>query len=372
MIYLDHHAASPPNEAVLDAMDRAAREAWGNPSSTHAVGRRAHALLERGRDQVAAAFGARARDVIFTSGGTEACNLGVLGLASEARGILTNAIEHPAVSAAVERLEVRGLPVVRLSARADLAPDLSAMRRALPEPGWLVVWQWVNHETGAVQAIEGYAAACRAAGARLFVDATQGVGKLPLGATLSGAHAFAIAGSKLSGPAASGALVLGDGVEPTPQLVGGGQESGRRGGSPNVSSAVGLGLACAALAARLEAMPRVELLRDRLEAHLVSLGGVVNGAEGPRVSTVVNVSLPSWRSDHLVAALDVEGLACSSGAACSSGLGQSSPVLGALYPDDGWRASHALRLSLGPTTTEAEVEQAMVILSKVVARASRP
>ncbi|NOY92900.1 MAG: aminotransferase class V-fold PLP-dependent enzyme [Deltaproteobacteria bacterium] len=220
-----------------------------------------------------------------------------------------------------------------------------------------------------MQPLDRCVEACHAAGAHLFVDATQGVGKLPLTSALRMADAYAIAGSKLSGPAGSGALVL-RGAEVAPQVVGGGQESGRRGGSPGLAAAVGLGVACAALEGRLSAMERVGRLRDRLEAQLEGLGARVNGAEGPRVASVVNASLADWRGDLLVAALDLEGLACSSGAACSSGVSGGSAVLAALYPDEPWRASHALRLSLGPGTTEPEVARASAILTKVIARSS--
>jgi len=366
-VYLDHHAASPPHAQVLERMRQAEKDAWANSSSVHSAGRRALALLEGARSEVADAVGVRPDRVVFTSGGTEACNLGVLGLARGATRVVTNGTEHPAVGVAVAALQERGVSSVRLSARMDDWPDEGAWARALPEPGALVAWQWVNHETGAIQPIARLAEICREHSARLFIDATQGLGKLPWQSVP--ASAWAIAGSKVGGPAGTGALVLAPAVEPDSRVLGGGQERGRRGGTPSVVGAVGLGAACLRLTERLAEMPRLAALRDRLEAALVELGCVVNGGEGERVATVVDVSVPRWRGDLLAAALDLEGLQISSGAACSSGVSAGSGVVRALYPDEPWRAESTLRASLGPNTTDADIEQATTILQRVIRRA---
>lgn len=355
--------------AVTARMERVRREAWANPSSVHREGRAAARELERARAELAEAVGVSTDRVVFTSGGTEAANLGVLGLAEDARGVVTNGVEHPAVGAAVAALSDAGVPCRRLGARLDRWPTDAAWDEALPEPGWLVAWQWVNHETGTVQPIERVLAACRRRGARLFVDAVQGLGKLPWPREVLGAASFSVAGTKVGGPAGSGALVLAPGVEPTSRTLGGMQERGRRAGTPDVVAAAGLAEAAMGAAARLADMPRIAALRDRIERRLVSLGAVVNGAEGARVATVSDVSIRGWRGDTLVAALDLAGLAASAGAACSSGVDQGSTVIAGLYPEDAWRARHALRLSLGCSTTVEEVERAEQILDHVLRRA---
>lgn len=350
-------------------MAQARAEAWANPSSVHAAGRVARRHLEASRARVAGALGASPADVVLTGGGTEACNLGVLGLGSGAARIVTTDVEHPAVARAVERLAGRGASVVRLSVGGGVAPTPEALERCLDE-GALVAVQWINHETGTVLPVASYADVCRRRGARLFVDATQALGKVPVDVRRLGADAVAVAAHKMGGPAAAGALWVGRGVDVDPVLAGGAQERGRRPGTLDVVAHAGFGAACEAVPERLAAMPRVADLRDRLEAFLVSRGGAVNGGGGLRASTVTNVSIRGWKSDVLVAALDVEGLCASSGAACSSGLAEPSAVVGAMHPDAPWRAESALRLSLGPETTEGDVGAAEKALERVLARAA--
>ena len=254
-------------------------------------------------------------------------------------------------------VRTRGNATVHVVLRAQLRPNTR-----------LVAIQWINHETGTVFPVAEYARVCRGAGVPLFVDAVQGLGKLPLSVEELGADLVACAAHKTGGPAGSGALWVRHGVDLDPVLHGGSQERGRRGGTPDVVAHAGFGAACQLLGERLSAQPRIATLRDRIEHALLVLGAVRNASSGPRVSTVSNTSVRGWRGEALIAALDVEGLAASSGAACSSGLQEPSPVLRAMHPDESWRAGAALRLSFGVETTEIEQESALALIAKVLAR----
>jgi cysteine desulfurase len=351
-------------------MRSAGGDAWANPASVHAAGRAARALLERAREQVAAAIGAKPADVVLTSGGTEACNLAVLGL-PVARGahVVTTAIEHPAVSAAVERLAgERGVRSTALPVPHGRAPSAEQLAGALERDTALVAVQWINHETGSELPIAAYAEVCRRARVPLFVDATQAAGRVAIDLTALPVTALALASHKLGGPAGAGALYVARGSELDPRLVGGAQERGRRAGSPDVLGAVGFGAACEALPERLAARPQLERLAARAQTELVRLGGVINGDAGPRAPSVCSASFRGARGDELVAALDLEGVCASSGAACSSGVPAPSKVLLAMYPEEPWRAQSALRLSFGPETTESELDTALAALGRVLAR----
>lgn len=371
MIYLDHHAASPMSAAVRGAMERARERAWANPSSVHAAGRAARAALEEGRAALARAIGAAPADVVLTAGGTEACNLGVLGLAAAARPrrVVTTAIEHPAVAEPVAALEREGAEVIRLEVPDGRPPPLEALDAALEGAG-LAAIGWVNAETGTILPVDAYAERCRARGVPLFVDATQALGKLEVDVGKIGASAVALAAVKIGGPPGAGALWIARDTALEARALGGAQERGRRAGSLDAAAALGFGVACAALGARLAAMPEVARRRDRLERALVAHGGVVNGALGPRVATVTSASVRGWRGSRLVAALDLEGLCASSGSACSSGVDAPSAVVAAMTPGEPWRAESALRLSLSVDTTDAEVDEAVSILERVLARRS--
>ena len=377
-VYLDHHAATPLCDAARRAMADAEDVAWANPASVHGAGRKARAWLERAREQVAGAIGAQPAELVLTSGGTEACNLGVRGALAPARAgdpgghFVTSAIEHPAVGKALARLATeREAALTLLPVLDGVAPDPGRLRAELRPDTKLVALQWINHETGSVLPIAEYAAVCRAAQVPLFVDATQGLGKLPCDVGELDADLVAFAAHKLGGPAGAGALWVRRGRSLEPLLEGGAQEHGLRAGTPDVRSAVGFGAACAALSERLAAHPRQHALQARADAALGALGGVLNGAGGTRVSTVSNASFAGVRGDELVAALDLEGVLVSSGAACSSGLSAPSPVLLAMYPEATWRAASALRLSFGPQSTESELESALATLARLLPRVRR-
>jgi cysteine desulfurase len=369
MTYLDHHAATPILASAQREMAEARSRAWANPSSVHAAGRASRALLERARERVARAIHAAPADVVLTAGGTEACNLGVLGAAGSAPAALVSTrIEHPAVTEAVRALERAGWAATWLEVPHGAAPDPSAFASLLSEATRLAVLQWVNHETGTVLPLAAYAARCRERGVRVFVDATQALGKLPVDVEALGADYVAFAAHKIGGPAGSGALWIRRDVPLESLALGGSQERGRRAGTPDVVAQVGFGAACDALEQRLADQPRIARLRDRLETALLELGARRNADEGERVATVSNLWFPGQRADVLVAALDVEGLAASSGAACSSGKSEPSPILLAMHPDQPERASSSIRFSFGPETNETDVDFAIVAIRRVLGR----
>lgn len=369
-VYLDHHAATPLDPRVRAALLELG-DHWANPSSVHAEGRQSRALIDRAREQVAAAIDAQASDLVFTSGGTEACNLAVLALLSARPGahVVTTEIEHPAVAEPIAQLESRGLlRVTRLPLLRGRAPDPLQLRAALGDDTELCALQWVNHELGTLLPIARYAEVCRSAQVPLFVDATQAFGKLPISVRELDADLVALASHKVGGPAGAGALWVKRGLDVAPLVRGGGQERGRRAGTPDVRSIAGFGFACALIPERIAAMPRIASLRDRLEAALLGLGAQRNAPEGERVATASNVYWPGRRSDVMVPALDLEGLAVSAGAACSSGKSEPSPVLRAVHPDELARSEASTRLSLGVETSETDVDFAAKCCAAVVAR----
>jgi cysteine desulfurase len=369
-VYLDHHAATPLAPRVHRALLELG-ECWANPSSVHAEGRRSRALIERAREQVAHAIDAQAPDLVLTSGGTEACNLAVLALLAERPGahVVTTDIEHPAVAEPIAQLEQAGrVRVTRLSVLHGRAPDPAEIEAALGTDTALCAVQWVNHELGTLLPIEAYAEVCQSARVPLFVDATQALGKLPISVRNIRPDMLALASHKVGGPAGAGALWVKRGLEVAPLVRGGGQERGRRAGTPDVRSLAGFGLASELIPERLAAMPRLAELRDRLEAALLGLGARRNAPKGARVATASNLFWPGRRSDVLVSALDIEGLAVSAGAACSSGKSEPSPVLRAVHPEELARSEASTRLSLGFETGETDIDFAIRCYAAVSSR----
>jgi cysteine desulfurase len=381
VIYLDHHAATPLSPRAEARIGEVRAQAWANPSSIHAAGRAARKVLETARDEVAQALGGSPNDVVFTSGGTEACNLGVLGLGlgrgsqggpgsygGPAKHVLASRTEHPAVLRAVEELGARGAKV------EWIAPDglLDAVT-AKASPETLVTAQWVNHETGTLWPVESVVAAARAAGARIFVDACQAFGKVPVRVSTLDADAVAVAAHKLGGPAGAGALWVSRAVDVPPMILGGAQERGRRAGTPDVVTLAGFGAAALGVEERVVSMPVIGIMRDALEAGLVELGAMINGhpaaaTRAPRVATAVNASFKGWKGESLVAALDLEGVCISAGPACSSGVSAPSPVVTALHPDEPWRAGSSVRFSFGPESNAGDVPVVLAALRAILAR----
>lgn len=345
-------------------------QAWANPASVHAAGRAVRQSLEQARRRVADSLAVAPLDLVWTSGGTEACHLGIRGLvATGIRHVVTTAIEHPAVAAAVASLAGAHCTVTTLPVAAGKVPSVAHLRAALgADPRQtLVALQWVNHEVGLIFPIADYAAALAPTGARFFVDATQAWGKIQC-TPHAGIDALAVAAHKMGGPAGAGALWLRRQAAWSPSLLGGGQERGRRAGSPDVLACVGMGVAASLVTERLAEAERLRRMQAWLRTELGRLGATLHPPAGATVPTVVSASLPGRRGERLVAALDLEGICVASGAACSSGVQQASPVLRALYPKAPDAALSALRVSYGPETPMSDLEAFVAALRRVLAR----
>ncbi|HEX4447953.1 MAG TPA: cysteine desulfurase family protein [Polyangiaceae bacterium] len=368
-VYLDWNATTPPLPEVYAAMAQASRDAWGNPSSVHGDGRAARAVLEDAREAVAALAGRDPRDVVFTSGGTEANNLALRSAFVEPGGaLITSRLEHPSITRVAEALAREGRAIVRwVRVRADGQIDLADLDRALSLGGArLVALQAVNAETGVLQPVAEAIAASRRAGARIHVDAVQAFGRIDDASR--DADTRSLAAHKIRGPKSMGALVSSPQVTLTSVLHGGSQERGARPGTTDAVAAAGL-----AVAARhaLTSVPRWQTLaplRDALEAALLrqAPGARVNGASSPRVPHATSIAFAGWRGPELVAALDLEGIAVSAGSACSAGTAEPSPVL--LAMGDAEAAASSVRFSLGEDTTPADVEHAIAAASRVFSR----
>jgi len=340
LIYLDANATEPlrpqARAAVLAALD-----AVGNPSSIHAAGRGARRLLEDARSRIAARFGMAAADVVFTSGGTEANALALAGL-SGGRRVIIGATEHDAVRAAAPGAAV--LPVSRAG-----AADLSALEQLLAEGPGLLCLMMANNETGVLHPVAEAALLCRQYGALLHVDAVQAAGRMAFTLDGLGADSVALSGHKLGGPPGAGALLLRAGLDVQALIAGGGQERGRRGGTPALPAIAGF----AAALDHDQDMAAMARLRDRAEAAACAAGAIVCGG-GARLPNTTCLARPGVRADTQVIALDLAGIAVSAGAACSSGKVARSHVL--LAMGLGELAGCAIRVSLPWNATEADVD----------------
>ncbi len=359
MTYLDANATEPVRPAALAAAAAVMRSV-GNPSSVHAAGRAARRVLEDARERLAARFGAAPADLVFTSGGTEADAWAVRALGA-GRRVIVGATEHDAVRAAAA-----GAAVLKVDGEG--IADLDALRRWLAEgPPALVCLMLANNETGAIQPVAEAAALCRAAGALLHVDAVQAAGRMAVDLAALGADSLALSSHKLGGPAGAGALLLGRraGEIITPLIVGGGQERGRRGGTPPLPAIAGF----AAAAAEATDAAGLAGLRDAIEQAALAAGAVAIGAGAPRLPNTTCLALPGVRAETQVIALDLAGIAVSAGAACSSGKVARSHVLDAMGL--GRLAGEAIRVSLPWSATASDVAAFARAYQDVAARLSR-
>jgi cysteine desulfurase len=368
-IYLDFNATTPPLDEVIEAQREAARVAWGNPSSIHEDGRRARALVEDARARVAELAECDPRDVIFTSGGTEANNLALRSAFSKTRGtLITSRLEHPSVVQVAEALAREEKADVRFCAvdengAIDLASVEKNLENALSHLVFAV--QAVNHETGIFQPVSEIFEIAKKRNAWLHVDAVQAFGRRDDVATY--ATTRSISAHKIRGPKGIGALMTLPDVKIEPVLRGGAQERGIRPGTIDPVAAAGFAVAAVHAKTTAAAYASKAKQRDLLEAALRALGGSVNAGGGAsRAPHVTNVSFPKWIGAELVAALDLEGVSVSSGAACSAGTIEPSPVITAIAGEA--RAKSAVRISLGPTTTDAEIQRAIEAFQRVIAR----
>ncbi|HTW35118.1 MAG TPA: cysteine desulfurase family protein [Rhizomicrobium sp.] len=376
MIYLDHNATSPLRPEALAAVTRASA-IGGNPSSVHAQGRAARAVVEDAREAVAKLAGARAQDVIFTSGGTEANALALYGavygaLEAEARitRIFVSAIEHPAVlaNAAAIAERIAGVRTAEIPVTADGIVDVEALRVMLREGKGrtLVCVMAANNETGVIQPLDQIAKHVRDAGALLLVDAVQTAGKIPLAFD---ADYLVISGHKIGALEGTGALIVKEGAPLSPLVSGGGQERGKRGGTQNLAGIASFGAAAAVAASRAD-IPRQTGLRDRFESEIARRWpeAVVFGAKAPRLGNTSNFAIPGVTAETAMMALDLDGICVSSGAACSSGKVHASHVLKAMGLSDEI-AGGALRASFGWNSESSDVDAVLASLDKLVSRA---
>ncbi|HDR9001538.1 TPA: cysteine desulfurase [Burkholderia vietnamiensis] len=368
MIYLDHNATTAPAPAAIDAMLAVLTDVWANASSQHGAGQQAKRTLAAARATIAGALGCKAREVVFTSGATEANHLAVLGLGASAtasavrRRLVFGATEHAAQLKLAHALAAQGRPVDFIAVRPDGVLDLDSAARVIGPDVALVSVMAANNETGVLMPIADVKALAQAAGALLHVDATQLVGKLPFDFAALGADAVSLSAHKLHGPKGIGALLVRDGVPLAAQFPGS-QERHRRGGTENLPAIVGFAAALERLADVLADAARIAALRDAFEAGLrAALPGVhVYGASAPRVPGTSCLRVGRLDADTVLQRCEQIGVCASSGSACSSGGSEPSHVLSAMgVPRD--EALGAVRFSLGAATSARDIDYLLAAL----------
>lgn len=379
-IYLDHAATTPARPEVVAAiLPLLEGDGFGNPSSPHRFGRTARAVLEQARRQVAAAVCAEPGGVVFTSGGTEANNLAVVGAALAARDrgapfrVAVSAIEHKSVHGAAHFVEELGGEAIGIAVAPSGRVDLAALDEALAHDVSIVSVMAANNETGVIQDVARLAARCAERGVHFHCDAVQALGKTDLDFTAWGCASMSVSGHKIGAPKGAGALVQRDRAAIRPLIRGGGQQRGVRPGTENVIGLVGLGVG-AELAARetAEHGKRVGALRDAFEAQVARAlpDVVVHGHEADRVPHVSLLSVPGTDSEAMLMQLDLAGIACSSGSACTTGTVEPSHVLRAMQVPHELGIA-ALRFSFGAGNTAGDVEEAVQALVAAAARVRR-
>jgi len=370
-VYFDNNATTPVLPEVLEAMRPYFNERFGNASSIHHHGQETRAAVERARESVAALLGCRASEVVFTSGGTEADNLGIFGLVKAGDHLVTSTIEHHAVLNSGKRLQEMGCEVcyVPVDGRGLVDPD--DVRRALRPNTRLITIMMANNETGVLQPVEEIGRIAAEADVYFHTDAVQGAGKMPIDVKRIGCDLLSISGHKMHAPQGIGALYVKKGTQLQPLLYGGSHERSRRAGTENVPAIVALGKAAETALRGLNdgSVQRIAELRDRLQAGVLAAinSADVNGREVPRVPNTANIYFDYIEGEALVIALDLKGLAVSTGAACSSGAIEPSHVLTAmgLRPE---RARASIRFSLGKQNTAEEVDFALALVPQAVSR----
>ncbi len=373
-VYLDYNATSPVHPDVLEAMLPYLTDRFGNPSSIHWAGRQVKGAVEEARERVAQLVNCRPVEVVFTSCGTEADNMALRGTVSASRGrgnhIITTVVEHPAVAETCRMLEREGCEVTRLAVGRDGLPDLAELEAAICDRTILISAMFANNETGTVLPAAEIGAIAVRRRVPFHCDAVQALGKIPVDCQTLQAGMVALSGHKIGAPKGIGALVVRTGTRLHPLILGGSQERNRRAGTENVAGIVAFGAACERAAATLaEGAARMAALRDRLEEGLLRTvpDVTLNGHRERRLPNTSNIAFHGAKADSLLASLDLEGIAASSGSACSSGSLKASPVLAAMgiAPE---AAAGSLRFSLGPETTVAEIDRVLALLPGIVAR----
>ncbi len=376
-IYLDNSATTPPYPEVVEEMTACLLANWGNPSALHSFGRDAYDAMSQARERVGALINADPSEIYFTSGGTEADNLALRGVAArfERGHIITTAIEHAAVLNSCKRLEELGFEVTRLQPDESGTISAADVEAALRPDTLLVSVMHANNEIGSIQPIAEIGKLLNGRGVLLHTDAVQSVGKIPVDVQALGVDMLTISAHKINGPKGVGALYVRHGADLEPLILGGGQERGLRSGTENMPGIVGFGKAAELTAARMtEQIAAAETARNRflevLRAQFADLpsenqGFVINGGMENRLPNNLNLSFSGIDSAALLLMLDMAGVAASAASACNSGNSEPSHVLRALNLPE-WRLKSALRLSFGWQNTPAEAELAAKILASQV------
>ena len=375
-IYLDHAATTPVREEVFEAMKPFYGPRFGNPSSTHRWGREARAALDEARERVGRCLGARADEICFTSGGTEADNLAILGAwrALKAKGrtaVVTTPIEHKAILGAVHQAAQEGAEERFLGMTHDGVIDPASFDALVDDKVAVCTIMWVNNEIGSIQPVPELAAKAKQRGALVHTDAVQAFGKIRIDSQTQQFDFLTISGHKFGAPKGIGALFIRRGTHIEPLMHGGTQDRGRRPGTENVAAAVGLARAAELTLAECEAhCARIRKLRDKLESGILAMipDAVIHGRGAERAPHILNVSVPGTDSESLLMALDLRGIAASGGSACQSGSISPSHVLTAIgvRPD---LASAAIRMSLGVLTTDQSIDRVIEVFPALVAKA---
>ena len=374
-IYLDHNATTPLAPVVIDRMAAAMREEFGNPSSVHHFGQRAKALMDDSRSSVARLIGVEPSEIVFTSGGTESDNFAIRGVAEALestgrRHIIATAIEHEAVINTLRALAKRGWKTTLLPVGTTGVVTPDALSAALTDDTAIVSVMHANNEIGTIQPVAELARIAKARGALFHTDAVQSAGKIPVDARALGVDLLSISAHKIYGPKGTGALWMRRGLRLIPLLTGGRHERSRRAGTENVPGIVGFGAAAELARLKMEDEGvRLSALRDRLEAGILKdvSGTAVNGETMRRVPNTTNVSFDRIEAESLLIALDLEGIAVSTGSACSSGTLEPSHVLKAMgFPAH--RTQNSIRFSFGAANTDADVDRVIEVLPRVVAK----
>ncbi len=370
-VYLDSNATTPVLPEVFEAMRPYYLDQFGNASSIHHHGQHARAAVERAREAVARLLGCRAAEVVFTSGGTEADNLAIFGIAQAGDHVITSQIEHHAVLNACKRLEKRGVEVTYLPVDGEGLVDPDEVRKALRPRTKLISVMMANNETGVIEPVEQIGRVAAEADIYFHTDAVQAAGKIPIDVKRIGCDLMSISAHKFHGPQGTGALYVRRGTLIDPLFYGGNHERQRRAGTENLPGIIGMGCAAEIALRGLQNgdMARIAKMRDRLESTLlgeIDEAGVNSGA-APRVPNTSNIYFDHIEGEAMVIALDLKGLAVSTGAACSSGAIEPSHVLTAmgLRPE---RARASIRFSIGKHNTEADIDFALSVIPATIAR----
>jgi cysteine desulfurase len=362
-IYFDHNATTPVDPAVAETMMRVLTEDFGNASSVHHFGQRAKAVLDEARSSVAALIGGEPSEIVFTSGGTESDNFALRGVAEALeptgrRHLIASSIEHEAVLVTLRALARRGWKVTLLPVDASGIVKPESLEQAVTPNTAIVSVMHANNEIGTIQPVAELAKIAHAHGALMHTDAVQSIGKIAVDVRTLGVDLLSLSAHKFNGPKGAGALWIKRGARVTSILTGGKHERSRRAGTENVAGVAGLGVAAKLAAKKVTTEARrMGALRDRLESEILAQvpGTALNGAREPRVPNTTNISFEAIEAESLLIALDLEGVAVSTGSACSSGTLEPSHVLRAMgLPSP--RTQNSIRLSLGAGNTETEVD----------------